>query len=85
MRKEGEGDRVSGGRAVASEGEPARATLSRLGVATDPPGWPCVPLTPRAADRSAQILRADPEHKEAKALHRKVKKFTKAVDDGASL
>ena len=30
------------------------------------------------------ILRSNPEHTQAKALHRKVKKFTKAVDDGAS-
>lgn len=31
------------------------------------------------------ILRSDPEHAEAKKLHRKLKRFSKAVDEGAAL
>ncbi|KAL1514571.1 hypothetical protein AB1Y20_003665 [Prymnesium parvum] len=31
------------------------------------------------------ILRSDPDHSEAKALHRKIKKFTKAVEEGSEL
>ena len=33
----------------------------------------------------AAILRNDPEHSAAKKLHRQVKRFMKAVDDGAEL
>jgi DnaJ family protein C protein 3 len=31
------------------------------------------------------ILRSDPEHAEAKALHRKLKRFSKALEEGAAL